>query len=119
MCYYPPTTDAQRIGGAVLAHDVFISFANQDKATADAVLATLEQQQIRCWIHTRDGTPGAEYAEKLIEAISAAQVVVLVFSANANNSGHVMREVERAASKGVAILPLRIEAVAPSKSMEY
>ena len=48
MCYYPPTTDAQRIGGAVLAHDVFISFANQDKATADAVLATLEQQQIRC-----------------------------------------------------------------------
>lgn len=102
-----------------MAHDVFVSYANEDKATADALLATLEQHDIRCWIHTRDGSPGRDYAEKLIEAIGAAQVMVLVFSASANNSGHVMREVERAASKGIAILPLRIEDVAPSKSMEF
>ncbi len=44
---------------------------------------------------------------------------MLVFSSNSNNPPQVMREVERAASKGIAILPLRIEDVAPSKSMEY
>ncbi len=102
-----------------MAHDVFVSYANEDKATADALVATLEQQQIRCWIAPRDVSPGKSYAEALVEAIGDAQVMVLVFSANANNSPHVMREVERAASKGTAILPLRIEDVAPSKSMEY
>jgi len=44
---------------------------------------------------------------------------VLVFSSYSNKSPHVMREVERAASKGIPILPLRIEDVPPSKSMEY
>jgi hypothetical protein len=102
-----------------LAHDVFVSYAKEDKATADALVATLEQHQIRCWIAPRDVLPGQDYAEMLIEAIGDAQVMVLVFSANANDSPHVMTEVERAASKGIAILPLRIEDVAPSKSMEY
>ncbi len=102
-----------------MAHDVFVSYANEDKATADALVATLEQQQIRCWIAPRDVLPGQEYADALVEAIGDAQVMVLVFSAKANDSPHVMREVERAASKGIAILPLRIEDVAPSRSMEY
>ena len=43
--------------------------------------------------------------------------MVLVFSASANDSPQVMREVERAVSKGIPIIPLRIEDVPPSKSM--
>src|SRR5205814_588565 len=42
-----------------------------------------------------------------------------LFSANANRSQQVMREVERAVSKGVPIIPFRIEDVVPTEEMEY
>ena len=102
-----------------MAHDVFISYAAQDEHTADAVCATLEAQRIRCWIAPRDVMPGVSYAEALIDAISESRLMVLVFSSHSNSSPQVMREVERAASKGIAILPFRIEDVAPSKFMEF
>jgi hypothetical protein len=102
-----------------MAHDVFISYAVQDKPTADAVCARLETERIRCWIAPRDVTAGVSYAEALIDAISDSSLMVLVFSSWSNSSPQVMREVERAASKGIPILPFRIEDVAPSKSMEF
>jgi hypothetical protein len=45
--------------------------------------------------------------------------MVLVFTANANASPQIRREVERAVNHGVAILPLRMEDVLPGKSLEY
>jgi hypothetical protein len=102
-----------------MAHDVFISYSAEDKPTADAVCATLEARRIRCWIAPRDILPGVSYAEALIDAIGQSRLMVLVFSSHSNKSPHVMREVERAASNGIAILPLRIEDVTPSKSMGY
>jgi len=44
---------------------------------------------------------------------------VLIFSAQANSSPHVRREVERAVSLRRAILPFRIEDTAPTGAMEY
>jgi hypothetical protein len=102
-----------------MAHDVFISYAVEDRTVANAVCATLEANRIRCWIAPRDVLPGVSYAEALVDAISESSLMVLVFSSRSNNSPHVMREVERAASKGIPILPFRIEDVAPSKSMEF
>jgi hypothetical protein len=45
--------------------------------------------------------------------------MVLIFSADANDSRQIHREIERAVSKGVPIIPLRIEEVVPTRSMEY
>jgi len=42
-----------------------------------------------------------------------------VFTANANASPQIRREVERAVNRGVAILPLRVEDVVPGKGLEY
>jgi hypothetical protein len=102
-----------------MAHDIFISYSSRDKAVADAMCATLERRKIRCWIAPRDVLPGASYAESLIDAIAESRVFILVFSANANKSPQVVHEVERAVSKGIPVLPVRIEDVLPSKSMEY
>jgi uncharacterized RDD family membrane protein YckC len=102
-----------------MAHDVFISYAADDKATADGVCVTLEARRIRCWIAPRDVLPGMDYAEALIEAIGESRVMVLVFSARSNISNHVRREVEEAASRGIPILPFRIEDVSPSPSLKY
>jgi hypothetical protein len=102
-----------------VAHDVFISYAAEDKTIADAVCAVLEQRSIRCWIAPRDVSAGADYASAIVDAIREAKVLVLVFSSHANESPHVRREVERAVSNGIAILPFRIEDVLPSPSLEY
>jgi hypothetical protein len=102
-----------------VAFDVFISYASKDKVVADAVCARLESAGIRCWIAPRDIVAGRSYGEAIIEAIHTAKVMVLVFSSNANASGHIPKEVERAVSSGLAILPFRIEDVSPGKSLDY
>lgn len=102
-----------------MPHDVFVSYASEDKTVADAVCATLESRRVRCWIAPRDVVAGSEYGGAIVEAIASSRVLVLVLSARSNASKQVLREVERALSKGVAILPFRIEDIEPSGSMEY
>jgi hypothetical protein len=99
--------------------DVFISYSSKDKTVADAVCARLESAAIRCWIAPRDVVPGTSYGEGIIDAIHAAKIMVLVFSSSANSSGHIPKEVERAVSNGLTILPFRIENVPPGKSLDY
>jgi hypothetical protein len=100
-------------------YDVFISYSTRDKNVADALCATLESRKIRCWIAPRDVRAGTEYPAAIIQAINNSRILVLVFSKEANGSSQVMREVERAVSKGIPIIPLRIENVEPTESMEY
>ena len=102
-----------------MAHDVFVSYASGDKTVADAVCATLESHGIRCWIAPRDVLPGIHYGEAIIDAIHECRIMVLVFSSKANMSGHIPKEIERAVSQGVTVMPLRIEDVAPAKSLDY
>jgi hypothetical protein len=102
-----------------MAHDVFISYASQDKAVADAMCATLEARQVRCWIAPRDILPGIPYAEALTEALRSCRVLVLVLSTYSNGSKHVMREVEAAVGAGVPVVPFRIADSSLSMSMNY
>jgi len=103
-----------------MAHDVFISYASSDKAVADAVCSQLESlHRIRCWIAPRDITPGASWAESIIDALDASKIMVLIFSSSANASMQIEREVERAVHKGINIIPLRIENTTPTKTLEY
>jgi hypothetical protein len=83
------------------------------------VCRALESKGIRCWIAPRDILPGMEWGLSVIEAIDRARVMVLVFSVEANASPIIRREVERASSRGILILPLRIEDVPPSRALEY
>lgn len=100
-------------------HDVFLSYSTHDRAVALAICEGMEQAGLRCWIAPRNILPGRDWPEAIVEAINGARAIVLVFSSNANASAQVLREVERAASKQLPIVPVRIENVAPTKSMEY
>jgi hypothetical protein len=102
-----------------VAHDVFICHSSKDRTIANAICSALEQNRIRCWIAPRDVLPGSDYAESIIEAISGAQLTVLVFSDNSNRSPHVHREIERTVGHGIPILPFRVDDVVPSPSLEY
>jgi TolB-like protein len=102
-----------------MAHDVFISYSSKDKQIADKTCSVLESNKIRCWMAPRDITPGADWSESVIDAINGAKAFVIVFSANANDSKQIKREVQHAFDQSIPLIPLRIENVAPSKSLQY
>src|ERR1700730_6466750 len=102
-----------------MADDILSSCASGDTRLADAACATLESHGIRCWIAPRDVLPGIHYGEAIIDAIHECRIMVLVFSSKANLSGHIPKEIERAVSSGITVMPLRIEDVAPAKSLDY
>jgi hypothetical protein len=102
-----------------MTHDVFICHSSKDRTIANAIVSVLEQHRIRCWIAPRDVVPGRDYAGAIVEAITGSKLTVLVFSGNSNQSQHVRREIERTVSRGIAVLPFRVEDVVPSPSLEY
>ena len=104
---------------ATSGRDVFVSYASQDVAVADAIVATLEKNGHKCWIAPRDVTPGLQYADEIVGAINDAKLVVLVLSEHAVASPHVGREIERAASKRRRLIALRTDAAALTRSFEY
>jgi TolB-like protein/predicted Zn-dependent protease len=99
--------------------DVFVSYASQDVVIANAVVEALERQGTICWIAPRDITPGLQYADEIVGAISNAKILVLVLSQHAIDSPHVGKEIERASSKRRRIIALRIDAAPLIRSFEY
>ena len=99
--------------------DVFISYASPDRSIADAVCGALERAGMTCWIAPRDVSPGEFYAEAIVRAIDAAKVMVLVLSQDAAASPHVVREIERATSKGRHVVSFRLDLGPMPPALEY
>src|ERR1700728_4113446 len=95
---------------STVGNSVFVSYASQDAAVANAIVENLERRGLKCWIAPRDVKPVAQYADAIVRAINEAKAVVLVLSASAAASSHVAREVERAGSKHKPIIAFRIDA---------
>ena len=102
-----------------MAHDVFVSHSVKDKLVANAIVARLEADSVRCWVAPRDVVPGADWGESIVDAIESSRIMILIFSRNANASPQIKREVERAVDKGVYIIPFRVDDIEPTKSLEY
>jgi hypothetical protein len=102
-----------------MVHDVFISHSTKNKRVADAVCATLEKAAIRCWIAPRDVQPGRPFAGEITRAIKRSKAMVLIFSADSNNSPQILRELQLAADARLHIIPFRIEDLAPNEDLAY
>jgi TolB-like protein len=101
------------------ATQVFISYASPDGTAANEVCAHLEQAGLTCWLAPRNVVPGEFYADAIVHAIDAAKVLVLILSKNSAASAHVLREVERAGSKRLAIVALRLDLAPLPAALEY
>jgi uncharacterized protein (TIGR03067 family) len=98
---------------------VFVSYSSRDQPWADKIIEFLEQDGIRCWYAPRDITAGAEWGSAIIDGIHQCRVMIVVFSEHSNQSSHVRREVERAISKSIPILPIRIDECQPTGALDY
>lgn len=110
-----PATPASAASSAPL----FISYASDDAAVATQVCAALEAAGHPCWMAPRDVRAGESYAAAIVNAIGACRMLILILSASAAESPHVLREVERASSKRRPIISLRVEAVTLPPELEY
>ena len=98
---------------------VFVSYSQPDHDAAFEIVERVEARGMACWIAPRDVQPAADWAAEIVSAIAQARIMVLLFSASANASPQVRREVERAVHRKVTVLAFRLEEVLPSHSLEY
>lgn len=98
---------------------VFISFASQDTEVADRFLQGIEAAGIRCWIAHRDIAPGTSYPAEITTAIQSCGGMLVIVTAAANVSPHVLREVEMAFNAGKPILPVHLSSVPLSPNLTY
>lgn len=97
----------------------FISFASADQKSALAVCEGLERKGVRCWVSTRDVSPGENYQAAIVQALQSARVLVLVFSARTNLSSEVSKELSLASAFKLPVMPLRIENATPQGALHY
>ena len=100
-------------------YDVFVSHSSKDKSQANALCDALEASGLRCWIAPRNIDPGRKWDESIMDGIASSRMVLLVHSANANESDDVEREIVHASNAELPVLPVRLEEVLLSKSMSY
>ena len=110
---------AVRTSSSKPPHQVFISYSKPEQLIAKDLCSYLEADGIFCWIAPRDVLPGSNFPGSIIDAIDESKVVVLIFSKSSDNSPHVIRELTRAVTRNLIILPFRIEDILPTKNMDY
>lgn len=100
--------------------DVFLSYAHDDKHIADAIVATLERADVRCWYAPRDIIPGADWPSSIIAAIEGASGLVVLISKHSVHSPEVEREVGIASSRAEMFrVPFRVADVALTGNLRY
>jgi len=99
--------------------NIFISFAAQDRKVANTLCQALESRGFKCWISSRDILPGENFQIAIVRAIRKAKLMLLVFTANSNNSEEMNKELALASQQKLTVVPLRIEDVAPNDAFAY
>jgi hypothetical protein len=98
---------------------IFITYSSKDQKVARTICTALESRGLACWISSRNVKPGQNYQEQIVRAIRGARVMALVFTANANNSNEIKKELALASQNNLVVIPVRIEDVAPNEAFAY
>ena len=100
-------------------HDVFISYSAKNQQQADDIFRTLESRGMKCWIASRDITPGDNFHDKIVQAIKDCKVLLLVFSKHANESKDVTQEVRLAYENDKRIIPYLLDDTKFNNNLAY
>ncbi len=98
---------------------IFISYSSKDQDIAETICKALESRGNSCWISSRDVRAGDNFQEAIVRALRGAKVMLLVFTANANNSDEIKKELVLAGRHQVTVVPVRVEDVVPNDAFTY
>ncbi len=102
-----------------MAGHIFVSHAGTEGGLAKGWCDWLEAEGFGCWVAPRDIPAGADWAEKVIDAIDSAAAMLLLLGPEACTSVQVRREIERAVHREVPVVTLRAQGVELSRSLKY
>lgn len=90
------------------SNEVYICHAEEDSQVANAICHVLEENNIKCWLKSRDLGIN-DSMNTVIQVIKESKCFVLIFSENSENSGFVKTDIDIAASTGIPILSFNID----------
>lgn len=91
-----------------MKHDIFISYKSQDIAVTKAIAHIMESEDIICWYAPRNldnQAAGKDYDDKIVEAIKACKIVIVLLSDESLESEWVKFEVACAQRNKKFIIP--------------
>ena len=98
---------------------LFLSHSSKEYDIAKKICEYLEKNGHSCFLAPRDIRSGHIYAQEIMEGIEQTDAMLVLLSKAANESPHVLREVESAVSKKKAVFVYQLEEVELSKSLQY
>jgi TIR domain len=98
---------------------VFISYSRQDTPIIERLVRELEAAAVAVWIDREDILGGAKRRRQIVDAIEAANVVLVALSPNAPASDNVRKELDIAQEANKPVLPVEIRRTVVPKDMVY
>jgi hypothetical protein len=103
----------------MMAMHVFVSYSRHDSDFVARLVALLEANGHDVWLDATDLRGSDEWRQSIVDAIRAADVVVLVISPRSMASNDVEREITVAAEEQRRILPVVLEHADLTGSIRY
>ncbi|MBW4522204.1 MAG: TIR domain-containing protein [Scytolyngbya sp. HA4215-MV1] len=98
-----------------LMSEVFLAYADENRATAEQIRNSLRRTGFTVWTNTTDIQVGAEFQQVIDRGIEEADNVVYLLSPAAVRSPWCQHELEYALSLHKRIIPVLVEAMAPDQ----
>ncbi|MBV6623089.1 MAG: TIR domain-containing protein [Rivularia sp. (in: Bacteria)] len=95
--------------GNNLMTQVFVSYADEDRATMEKIRALLRREGITVWTNTTDIQTGKDFVDSIKRGIEKADNLVYLLSPNSIKSTYTQQELDLAVSFNKRIIPLLVQ----------
>lgn len=102
-----------------MSREIFVSYTQNDKQIAFALVKFLEKYKANCFIAPRNIDPGIPYARALVRGMNECETAIVVCSRATNESEHVLNEIETLVSNKKTIIPFIIEEFEFAPDLKY
>ena len=101
-----------------MAHDVFLSYRRTDQALAQKLVESLQAQGVKVWWDQMiEG--GEDWREAIVENLTSARSLVILFSEECNTSKQLKKELSIADGLDKEVIPVLIENTKPKGHYLY
>src|SRR4028119_300381 len=98
-----------------LMTQVFLSYADADRATMEKIRSSLRRESITVWTNKTDIQTGEAFEEAINRGIEQADNLVFLLSPDSVNSTYCQRELDLAVSLNKRIIPLLVQETDPNQ----
>lgn len=101
-----------------MKYDIFVSYRRSDRELVASVVRRLEARGVGVW-YDAEIEGGADWREKIVEALTESEMLTIFFSEDSNNSRQLKKELAVADHLGKPVVPILIEDTQPRGAFLY